>query len=314
METVFHALAPVIVLIAMGHVIKRFAWLDDGFWPPAERLTYYVFFPALLVASVSRADLSGEQTPAMAGVLIAAILATAAAAVALKPLLNLGDAQFTSFFQGTIRPNTYIGVVASFLFWGDTGLTLYSIGILVAVPLVNVLSVAVMVVWGDHARDGKRDGGRDASTAFQAVREIARNPLVAACLLGFALNVLDLGLPPVIEPLLDILGRAALPIALLAVGAGLDFPDLMAYRRTASLSTTLKLLILPALAWMLAGAFGLDGVVFQVTILYAAMPASASAYVLAREMGGDAPLMAGIITASTLAAAPAIPAWLLSAM
>ena len=303
MAAVLNALAPVFVLILIGYILKRFQWIPDTFWPPAEKVTYYIFFPALLIASGARADLSGDQAGLMAAALFGATLLTALLALILKPVLGLSPAGFTSFFQGTVRPNTYVGVVAAFLFWGDEGLALISIGILAVVPLVNLLSVAALVVWGTEHEDTR--------TPMKAVREVFRNPLVIACLIGFALNALGLSLPPVIEPLLDILGRAALPIALMAVGAGLDFPDLLANRRTASLASTLKLLALPAVAWGLATALGVQGQAFQVVILYATMPVSASSYVLAREMGGDAPLVAGVITASTLAAMLTMPVWIM---
>ena len=302
MLVVFQALAPVFLLILMGYAIRRYRWIDDAFWRPAERLTYYVLFPALLIVSTAHADLASNQVWAIAGVLFVATLIVAMLALALKPLLGLSNAAYTSFFQGAIRPNTYVGMVPAFLFWGDEGLAMLSIGVLAVVPLVNLLSVVVLVIWGDG-----HDGAR---TPMKAVREVARNPLVVACLIGFSLNALDLGLPPVIAPLLDILGRAALPIALMSVGAGLDFPDLLANRWLAGKATILKLLALPALAWVLATALELDGQAFQVVVLYATLPMSASSYVLAREMGGDAPLAAGMITASTLAAMLTMTLWI----
>ncbi|MCW8916291.1 MAG: AEC family transporter [Magnetovibrio sp.] len=302
MTSVINALAPVFVLIVIGYALKRQHWVDDGFWPPAERITYRVFFPALLIASGARADLSGGEAWPMAATLFSATLATALLALILKPVLGLKPAAFTSFFQGTIRPNTYVGVVAAFLFWGEDGLALISIGILAVVPLVNVLSVTVLVIWGD--------GHEGARSIKRAISEVIRNPLILACLAGFAINLAGLSLPPVIEPLLDILGRAALPIALMAVGAGLDFPHLKTNATIASVSSALKIVILPAIAWSLASAFGLEGQAFQVVILYATMPVSASAYVLARELGGDSALIAGIITASTLAAVATMPVWI----
>lgn len=305
MLTAATALVPVFLLIVMGYALKQKRWVDDAFWAPAERMTYYIFFPALLIGAGARADLGGEQVWPMALSLFAATLTVALAAIALKPVLGLKDAAFTSFFQGSIRPNTYVGVVGAFLFWGDAGLAMISIGILAVVPLVNLLSVTVLVLWGS-GHEGPR-------TPAKAVRKAARNPLVIACLIGFGLNALGLGMAPVISSLLDILGRAALPIALMAVGAGLDFPDLVSNRRVAAKAAILKLLALPAIAWGLATLFGVEGQAFQVTILYATMPVSASSYVLAREMGGDAPLMAGIITATTIAAMVTMALWIVAA-
>lgn len=305
MLTVATALFPVFLLIVMGYAFKRMRWVDDAFWAPAERMTYYLFFPALLIAAGVRADLGGAHVWPMALSLFAATLIIALATIALKPVLGLSDAAFTSFFQGAIRPNTYVGVAIALVMYGDAGVALLSIAILAVVPMVNLIAVTAMVKWGDaHA---------DARTPQKAALEIARNPLVLACLIGFGLNALGLSLPPVIEPLFDILGRAALPVALLAVGAGLDIPDLKANASVAAKATALKLVALPALTWILASAQGVSGLPFQMAVLYACLSGSASSYVLARQMGGDAPLMAGIITATTLAAMLTMGLWMIAA-
>lgn len=305
MLTVAAAVLPVFLLIVLGFVLKRRGWVADAFWAPAERVTYYIFFPALLIGAGVRADLNGAQVGPMALSLFAATLTIAIAVLALKPVLGLKDAAFTSFFQGAIRPNTYVGVAIALVMYGDAGVALLSIAILAVVPMVNLIAVPVMVKWGAaHA---------EARTPAKAFLEIARNPLVLGCLIGFGMNGLGLDLPPVIEPLLDILGRAALPVALMAVGAGLDLPDLRLNALTATKATALKLLALPALTWLLASAQGMSGLPFQMAVLYACLSGSASSYVLAREMGGDAPLMAGIITATTLAAMVTMPLWIVAA-
>ena len=309
MLTVAAAMIPVFALILLGHLIRRARFVDDAFWAPAERITYYVFFPALLIGSGASAELSGAHVWPMALSLFAATLATGLAAVALRPVLGqalgLSNASFTSFVQGAFRPNTYVGVAIALLMYGHEGVVLMSVAILAVVPLANLLAVTVMVRWGDaHA---------DARTPAKAARAVARNPLVLACLVGFGLNALGLDLPPVLGPMLDILGRAALPISLLAVGAGLNFPHLAANRTVALKASALKLLVLPALTWLFAAAQGVTGLPFQMAVLYACLSGSATSYVLAREMGGDAPLMAGIITATTLVAMATMPLWIFAA-
>ena len=305
MLTTAAALLPVFLLIVMGYGLKRRRWVNDAFWAPAERMTYYIFFPALLIGAGARADLGGDQVWPMALSLFAATLTIALVAIALKPVLGLKDAAFTSFFQGSIRPNTYVGVAIALIMYGDGGVAMLSIAILAVVPMVNLIAVTVMVRWGDaHA---------EARTPQKAALEIARNPLVLGCLIGFGLNALGISLPPVAAPLLDILGRAALPIALMAVGAGLDIPDLKTNATIAAQATALKLIALPALTWIFATAQGMSGLPFQMAVLYACLSGSASSYVLAREMGGDAPLVAGIITATTIAAMVTMPLWIVAA-
>ena len=139
------------------------------------------------------------------------------------------------------------------------------------------------------------------------LRDVAKNPLLMACVLGSLFNVLGIGVPPIIGPFLEVLGRAALPIGLLAVGAGLD---LSAARRAGfpvGVSSVGKLVLSPAIAAGLCLMLGLPDIELAAVVLYAALPCSASAYVLARLMGGDAQMMASIITVHTLLAIITMP-------
>jgi len=299
MLTVAAAMIPVFALILLGHLIRRFQWVDDAFWPPAERLTYYVFFPALLLVSGSQAVLGGEPVWPMALSLFIATLIVALSAIALKPVLGLSDASFTSFYQGAFRPNTFIGVSIALLMSGHEGVVLMSIAILAVVPFAYLLAVTVLVRWcAGHA---------EARPPGQAAIAISCHPLVLACLVGFGMNGLGLSLPSMATSMLDILGRAALPISLLAVGAGLDFRHFAANSAVASKAAALKLVALPALTWIIASAQGVHGLAFQMAVPYACLSVSASSYVLARQMGGDAPLMAGISAASQVAAMVTMP-------
>ncbi|MBF0373368.1 MAG: AEC family transporter [Alphaproteobacteria bacterium] len=300
MLTVLGAIVPVFLLIVLGQQMRARSFLDDGFWAPAEKLTYYVTFPALLVGSIAQADLAGLPVLELAGAAALATMGAAALSVALKPLLGIGGPAFTSVLQGAMRPNTYVGLAVAASLWQGPGVTMTAICVAVVVPLVNLISVLGMVRWAAGEAPGWRG----------LVWPVIKNPLINACLLGIALNLSGLGLPSAVAALLKILGAAALPIGLLAVGAGLD---LGALRRTGApvlVASGVKLVALPLLAFGLAIPLGLNGMAVGVAVLYCALPCSASAYVLARQMGGDAPLMANIITAQTLLAAGSLPLFL----
>jgi predicted permease len=300
------AVLPVFLVILLGLGLKKSRWVPDAFWAPAESLTYTVTFPALLVANLARADMTTVAwAPLMTVQALAVLIVAGAAVAARRPLsarLGLDPAAFSSVFQSLIRPNTYVGLAVAAALYGEMGVTLTAICVAVVVPLVNVLSVSCLAWLGR---------GQSAS-ALGIARGIATNPLILACLLGIALNVSGLGLPPVIGPTLDILGRAALPVALLAVGAGLSFHHLRQAFAPVGVATVIKLAGLPMLVWGGGLLAGLDGPTTAVAVLYAGLPCSASSYVLARRMGGDAPLMAGLITAQTLASVVTVSvlAWL----
>jgi malonate transporter and related proteins len=138
-------------------------------------------------------------------------------------------------------------------------------------------------------------------------RQIVTNPLILACLAGAVLNLTGIGPPPVLGEMLRLLGRAALPIGLLAVGAALDLEAARRAKRVSGLASLLKLAALPALAYGLGAAFGADGVALSVGVVFAAVPTATSAYILARQLGGDAALMANLCTLQTLLALVTLP-------
>jgi len=138
MTTILTSLVPVFLLIALGFGLRARQFVPDLFWPAIEKLTYFVFFPALLFQNCRRAPLDGAGSLALAMGL--GVLGTAALALAARPLVKSGPS-FTSLFQGTIRPNTYVGLAAAAALYGKTGTALTSICVAMVVPLVNLLSV-----------------------------------------------------------------------------------------------------------------------------------------------------------------------------
>jgi malonate transporter len=296
---VLASLVPVFAVILLGRLLKRGRLLADAFWQPAEAITFYIFFP-VLVSNTATAKLRGVEVAPMLAALLAGILAVAALTFALRRPLRLDGPAFTSLLQGAIRPNIYVGLAAAQALFGREGLALLSVAVAFAVPLVNVVSVLAMLRWA--APPGSRLG------ASSILLPLLGNPLIVSCVIGLALNVVGLGLPPLVAPLLEILGRASLPIGLLAVGAGLNLTAIGAASRTVVVASALKLLLLPALTVALCLAFAATPAATAIAALYAALPSSASAYVMARQMGGNAPILAGVITLTTIGAVVSIPA------
>ena len=94
-------------------------------------------------------------------------------------------------------------------------------------------------------------------------------------------------------------------------GAGLSFRELARTRATVSAVVVVKMIVTPLAMWQLARLYGGDELAQGIALLCGAAPGAASAYVLARQMGGDAPLMAGIIAATTVFSVFGIPMALL---
>lgn len=297
MSSVTLAVLPVFLLIFLGTFLFQRGWFGSDFWRDAERLTYFALFPALIVRTLATAELNWGEVLPMVLAIDGSILVVTMIALALRPLLKIGGPQTGAFVQGVVRMNTYVGLAVSFALFGEEGLAQAAVAVAAIVPLVNLLSVSVLVRWGEP-RGGAGIG---------LWRLLATNPLILACVAGIGMNISGVGLPPILGPTLEILGRAALALGLLAVGAGLDPQAVRESGRLLGVSVVLKLLLLPALTWLGCLGLGVDGISLAVAVLFNALPTATSAYILARQLGGDHRLMAAIITAQTALSMLTIP-------
>ncbi len=286
------ALAPIFALIGLGFSLKTFRILDAGFWESAERLTYFVLFPAYLISNVAEANLSGmpilELSLSHGSALILALLATAALAPMMK---NVSGPSFSSIFQGVQRPNTYVALAAASTLYGQTGVALAAFCAVVVVPMVNIWSVIGMIHWAHPKGDGHR--------GKMIAKALATNPLILSCLIGGVINWSGNGVTPALGATFKILGQASLCIGLLVVGAGIDLSSLHTHRWPLAISMVGKLIVLPCLVWVVATHLGVTQQPLEIAVLYASVPTSASAYILARQLNGDHRLMAAIITITT---------------
>lgn len=304
MLSVIFAIIPVFLLIALGGGLKRFNFPGDAFWPLADKMTYFIFFPALLIDNLSSARLGNLDPTGMLGALLAVILLQAALVYLLRPLAKVDGPGFTSLFQGAVRFNTFVGLGAVAALDGGGGITLFAIAIALAIPVLNVLCVLTLARYGAH--------GQSTSLKGQALFLI-KNPLIIACLIGIAMNLTGLSLPRGIEPVFKMLGGIAAPMGLLTVGAGLQWEAARNGGRAVLLACALKLAIYPLMLLAAAKLWGLGPLETKVMVLWGAMPTASASYILARQMGGDAPLAAAIVTVSTILAFVTVPLFMLLA-
>ncbi|MDC7712412.1 AEC family transporter [Vogesella indigofera] len=295
--TLLLALAPIALLIAIGAWLRRSHFLAESFWPQAERLGYYVLLPSLFLHGLATARLDGVPIWAMVATLVCSTVVVAAILVGMRHRLAVDNPAFTSVFQGGVRFNNYVGVSAAAGIFGAQGIALAAVANAAIVPTVNVLCVLVFARYGSQGRLSPK----------RVAWQLAMNPLVVACVAGIALQVSGIGLPLMIEPVLKALGQASLPLGLLCVGAALEFSAAKKWLGPVGVSSAVKFGLMPLATLGACHAFGLSGPAAIAALLFQTLPTASSSYIMARQLGGDAPLMAGIVAAQTLLAAIALP-------
>ncbi|WP_394354013.1 AEC family transporter [Metapseudomonas otitidis] len=285
--TLLQALWPLFALIVAGHVLRRVDFPGEAFWPAAERLNYFILFPALLFSSLATAPLDNPALPRLALAVLLGLGLGWAALLLARRLLGWPAARFGAITQGVLRFNTYLGLAAIGSLFGKEGLAIAALMLALMVPTVNLLSV-----WSLTAERGVSARG--------LLLPMVKNPLILACLAGAAYNLTALGLGGGLDRLLNLLAVASLPLGLLCVGAALQPRELGGELPALGWNCAARLLAMPALAFVVARVLGLPAMESSILVLFFALPTAPTAYVLTRQLGGDGHLMAGIITLQTL--------------
>ena len=289
------ALLPDFALILLGAGLRRALHLGDHFWNGLEKLVYHVLFPALLFSGLVKTRIDWSGAAPMIGV-AAAALATGMVLGLAARLLPISPISFASQYQCAFRFNSYIGLAVAGTLYGVTGIAAMGIVIGLMVPFANTAAVWML------ARHGEAG----------VWRELARNPLILATLAGVSANLAGFEPPAILLHFLGRLAEAAIVLGLLAVGAGLRIVGAggAAAHGVAFYLLVVKLTAMPAMALLLIRYFDLGGMHAGIALLFAALPTSSSAYILAQRMGGDGARVAWLISASTLLSMLSLPFWL----
>ncbi len=287
-------LLPDFLLILLGFVICRRTALDRSVWEAAEKLVYFLLFPVLLFNSILKSPLQPATTAhlALAGVGTIAIGIVVALAIGRWP--GVDRRLHASGAQIAYRFNSYIALALAERMQGAQGLAWMALLIALSVPLCNVAAVWPLARHGGHSY----------------FRELARNPLIISTVAGLAANAAGLQLPVAVATVLQRIGVAALPLGLMAVGAGLTFGGLKAAPGLAASLLAIRHALLAVVAIGLSLALRLGPEQRGIVVMFAALPTASSAYVLAARMGGDGGFVAGLVTVSTVLGAISIPVWL----
>ena len=299
MQNIFLSIAPIFLLIVLGHGLRRGGIPSFEFWNMNDKLVYWVLMPALLFSKISTTHVESGLVGSFAVVILGGFGVAVVFALVSARALGMKGPVASSLLQGVTRHNTFIALAVAESLFGPEGLALAAMGTALLIPTTNVTVVALMV--GLLRKRGQ--GG-----AVRAIlHDLARNPLLLAVGVGILANLGGTGRIPVVHEIADLLGGAALPIVLLCVGANIRPRAMAAAMAPTVISMLGKMVVFPAAILLLALAMGLSPTETLVAVLFGAVPTAASGYTLARQMGGDAPLMAAMITLQAVLALVTLP-------
>ena len=293
---------PIALIIFSGWAARRSGLVAYDAWGGIETLSFRVLIPAILIVAISGADLD----PARIGPLAFALIATLGVIATLVFLVR-GTADrerrenpaFSTVFQTSTRWNAFISLAAADLMAGADGVLLIAVAMAILIPIINVGNI--LVVAGMVSADA---GWR------KVARTVATNPLIIACAIGLTLNIGFGGLPDLLATGFEIVGRAALGVGLLCVGAGIEIKRFISVSRNVLISLTIRPILAPVIFLSIGMLVGLSSEELVAGVLVTAVPAASNGFLVARAMGGDAELYADVLAWQTLVSMIALPSYL----
>lgn len=290
---------PVFLLLALGHLARRWGLLDGTAAAGLNRLVANLALPALLLAKIGTSPLQANFSPPLLVVVVGGTVLAAAAAWIAGRLARLPAPALGVATQAAMRGNiAYLSFPLILAGYGDPGLRMAAVTASLLIPTMNLLGAAALLL----ARPGQ------AGVLATALRVLG-NPLVAAALAGLGLAALEWQPWPWLGATLRTLGDFALPGALLALGSQLQARTLGGLWRRAAAAATVKLLLLPALGFWLLTAWRRPPLEVAVGVLMLAAPTAIASYPIAADLGGDVDLAGACVLLSTLACALTYALW-----
>lgn len=301
--TALPVLFSVVIVLFLGQLLSRTILKEATFWQGISKLSYWVLFPALLFKTISQSDFTGMEIEAIISTMLVGLFGVLIIFWLIGRRVKLSNADLSSVLQGAFRHNGFMALAIIAGLYGEAGVEIGTLCLAILVPPSNVMSVCVLIYLN------KRD--QKTSMAPFLAKEIVRNPLIIAIIAGLIAKYAPFDTPDFILETAELLGRGALPALLLAVGAGVQLTSrIKGSFVPLGLGILAKIIIFPALLVGTAIGFGIEGMSLSIIAIFGVMPTAVSAYALARELDGNADLMAEIISFQTFLSLPAMLIWL----
>ncbi|MGC6440776.1 MAG: AEC family transporter [Candidatus Puniceispirillaceae bacterium] len=290
------------LVMILGKVISLTILKEESFWQSLSRLCYWVLFPAMLFKTIATSDFSDMAVDKTVIALLTGLFGVTVLIWIAGRQFRLNNADLSSLLQGAFRHNGFMALSIIAGLYGPKAVELGTLCLATLVPVSNVMSVAILIYLN------KRHEGMDLRRLL--LKELIRNPLILSIAAGLAAKYMPADLPIFILDTTELLGRGALPALLLAIGAGVHLSAFRSAWRALLLSALAKAVIFPGLMVGSAMVMGLDGLSLIIIMIVGVMPTAVSSYPLARELGGNAKLMAEILSLQTVLSVPVLLIWL----
>lgn len=296
MTTLLPTMMPIVGLMALGVVAARLRILNEA---GVKGLVLFVFnfsIPALLLTGMADLELQADLEWDFLIAFYAASFATYGLGVALAGIRYRRPLEDQAIFgMGAGFSNlVLLGLPVVITALGPEAM----LPLLIIIGLHSATFMPLTVLLVQAGRDGEGSGG---ARTVRLLAEILRNPIVIGILVGLLVNATGAPLWAGLATMLDLLGAAAIPCALFAMGASLTTYPLAGDAGPALVLSALKLVVHPLLVWAIAvPVLGGSGIAVTVAVLLAAMPSAVNVYLFGARYEAAADVAARTVLLTTV--------------
>ena len=303
MLSVITSVAPVLSLIMVGYLARKFLIPDMNFWDKSNMLLYWILMPTLLFYHTSTIDTSSGNIGKYASVILMCLgIATVISLITTK-LLGYDAKVTSSVLQGSTRHNSFIVLALAGKLFSDEGIAMTTLGLAIFIPVTNIVVVGIVA----GLLQKKDKAGGLAKAVLDLTFSILKNPILISIFAGILFSSIYGSEIIVLHDTLNLLGNSALPLVLLVIGANLRIMRLSGEAIPIAISVIIKMIILPILLFIFAKYLDLTNLETSIVVLFGVVPTAASSFSVARQLGGDYELMGSIITVQTLFSFISVP-------
>jgi malonate transporter len=290
---VLNNLFPVFVLLFFGHLLKRFGFTHAVFLKTADKLIYFIFFPAMLFWKIGATASERIGDPGLYKAAVCAVASIYILSSLYIKIFKVPAYQAGSFSQSCYRFNTYIGMAVVINALGEDGIRYFGILIGLIIPIINIFAVTTLS-WYAEKKVAL------LQRVLLTVKALVSNPLIIACFTGMLYSKMVGAFPVFIDSTFRLASSITLPLALLSIGGALTTASIKSYFKLSLVACLFKLVILPAAGYYFLSVFDVTGIAFKVGMIYFTLPTSTALYILSSQLSSDTQLASSAIALSTM--------------
>lgn len=298
-----NATMPIFFVMVIGWCLKKFRFLDETTTAKLNQLVFKFFLPAFLFIDLATEDFIAIWDTKMVVFCFTATLLSIGIAISLS-LFSKDKAERGEIIQASYRSGAAtLGIVFMTNIYDNA--SMMALIIIGSVPLYNVAAAIILYVTSpENQNHSKKELWK------KTAKNVATNPIIIGILLGMLWSGLKFPQPPMVMKTVTYLGNIASPLALIALGASFELPDVKEKRKETLGITAIKLFLLCSIFLPIAIRLGFRNEKLVAILVMLGSATTSSSFIMAKNMGHRGAISSCAVMITTLLSSFTMTMWL----